>query len=482
MPLRSRFHHFFALSVGLLALFFAPGLHAQQTPEQPTRPETPQVGDDAARVAEDAAEVAEDVATESSSDGVVEVNEEDEEDADELEDENDEEEEEDERVDDERTEVVGTIATVEPSSSPTSDSRVRVAWNSSQPEYDKRYLWNLTIGGYVRVAYTGIEDDPNNENVGRNDGFSVQNARLTFKGNMRRELGFKLQLDGAIDRQLSGADRPVFEVDTRLRDAKIWWEPIRYVRFTAGQQKPAFDVEERFATDELLFVNRSVGSRGILGVEGDNVDGLSRAREVGAMLSMRPLFFGEDPDEAEGVGVAYYLAATNGITGNFSLNDNDQLAYYGRLELFWSEMVRLGGAAYLNDETEDFQEAESTGRESLGFTGDLTLKAAGLTVIGSYTQVDYTFDAIEVQPGFTSTAYQAQLAYQEPFLGFQPAYRFAYYDRGEFENDAQTHHTIGLNYNPRYPIKLMVNYTITAEEAPRELENDRFEVLLQASW
>ncbi|MFW6057617.1 MAG: hypothetical protein ACOC9W_02065, partial [Persicimonas sp.] len=86
-------------------------------------------------------------------------------------------------------------------------------------------------------------------------------------------------------------------------------------------------------------------------------------------------------------------------------------------------------------------------------------------------------------------AYQAQIAYEEPFFGLQPAYRFAYYDAatdlsGE-ENlafETLTHHTIGLNYNAKnYPMRLMVNYTLTDEEE-RDIDNDRFDALVQLQW
>ena len=49
--------------------------------------------------------------------------------------------------------------------------------------------------------------------------------------------------------------------------------------------------------------------------------------------------------------------------------------------------------------------------------------------------------------------------------------------------DAVTYHTIGLNWVPADAMcGLKLNYTITGEQAPRELSNDRLDVLVQAGF
>ena len=100
---------------------------------------------------------------------------------------------------------------------------------------------------------------------------------------------------------------------------------------------------------------------------------------------------------------------------------------------------------------------------------------------------------LEQEPSWTSTAYHA-LVETGGLFDVTPMYRWAYFDptssladsatesRSPFENDALTHHTFGLNYNPEYPIRLKVQYTLALEEEGRELDNDRAEVLLQTQW
>ncbi len=164
-------------------------------------------------------------------------------------------------------------------------------------------------------------------------------------------------------------------------------------------------------------------------------------------------------------------------------------------------MVQLGGAAYINDATlldEDSEEAiDST---ITGLTGDLIVRAAGATLFANVTQRSEQL-ALDFGAGnptvTTSRAFQFQAAYEIPVVHIQPAYRFSFYDpTAEYnatddgftaneprERDALTYHTIGLNYlPPAYPLQIMVNYTITQEQAGNELENNRFDAIVQLTF
>ncbi|MEZ4460180.1 MAG: hypothetical protein R3E66_10700 [bacterium] len=249
-----------------------------------------------------------------------------------------------------------------------------------------------------------------------------------------------------------------------------------------------FDAEEAYSRAEQLFIQNSVASIGVGGVDGFNVQGLSRDREAGAMLDADPIFFaGED-----GFGARYALAATNGSPANLALNDNQSLALYGRLELMYGKLARIGGAGFTNKETLRPEAADQIDRDAFGWTADVTVQAAGVTLLGSVISTKYTYDSLAVQPEVTALGYQASIAYQEPFFGIQPTFRYASYDPSSstsgqgnnliFEEDDRTYYTVGLNYNPKYPIRVMVNYTITNEGKAIELDNDRLDALLQLMW
>lgn len=382
------------------------------------------------------------------------------------------------------------------------DGGVVISGNAERDEDEEAQpLWQLAIGGYIRTQFTTIANDPEVDFVGQHDGFRMANARLTLDGAMANGLGFRFQFDGAVDRDLTDIDDPVADLGVQMRDVFIFYQPFDFLRVTAGQFKPPFDREELTSTSDILFINRSVGSRGVRNVEGFNVGGISVTRQPGIRVDSEPFYFLADEENPEsGPGVSYGVAMTNGQSAdslgangaNLSLNDNDKFAYYGRAAFHWGEMVEAGGAYYFNDATTGSR-PDLVGVRKSGWTADLTFDAFGLFVMGSVMHATEQPEGDIPQAQRTQLAYQAQIGYEEPFIGLQPTYRFAYYDpTSEFEseaespifqNDALTYHTVGLNYNAQnYPFRLMLNYTITGEQEARELNNNRFDALLQLEW
>ena len=348
--------------------------------------------------------------------------------------------------------------------------------------------WNLEVSGYLRTRYTRIQNDPDIEQFGRHDGFTLENARLEINGEYD-DIGFRFEIDGAVDRVSGNPDMPVADVVARLKDAFGYYQPLPWGRLSIGQFEPPFDVAELRPTEELLFVSQPVVSRGVQGIEGYNVEGLSIARQVGIRLdSGEPFYFQSD----YGPGVSYSLAVTNGQSANKNLNDNDKLAYYGRAAFHYGPWVKLGGAAFLNDRTIGVR-PNRINRQETGWTADLTLEYADLTVSGNLVQTTYEPE-IDVESARTAFGWHAQVGYEEPYIGLQPAYRLSNFDPSSsvgdedtkslvFENDALTYHTFGLNYDlEQYPVRLMVNYTVTGEQQQRQLKNDRFDALVQLEW
>jgi hypothetical protein len=350
--------------------------------------------------------------------------------------------------------------------------------------------WRLSFGGYIRMRYTAIEADPQVEFFGRNDGFVMADARLTTIGELDNGLGFVLEFDAASPVVASEPGSPVRELTLRMTDTYAFYTPLPFLEFNIGQFKAPFDAEELLSNSDLLFIDRSVGNRGVQGVEGYNVDGLAFGREMG-VRAQGAYFFQADPGVFEGPGFSYAMAATNGNGANQSINNNSNLAYYARGSFHWGEYVALGGAYMINDDTLG-QPPNRVDRFLRSWTADVQASLYGATLLASVINRRTIAPDLPQEPEVESLAYQLQLGYQEPFIGLQPAYRFAYYDPThrypgdelpEFEGDALTYHTIGLNYNaPTYPIRIMANYTITLEEERRQLDNNRFDLLLQLEW
>ncbi|MFU8803256.1 MAG: hypothetical protein ACNA8W_05535 [Bradymonadaceae bacterium] len=369
----------------------------------------------------------------------------------------------------------GTIA-VSPGLAPVAPS-VIVGTNDE----DHTGPWRLILGGYIRTQYSMIEEDPQVEFIGRNDGFMMADARSTVVGELDNGLGFVFQFDASAPIIATAAGSPVRELTLRMTDMYIFYAPLYFLQFSVGQFKAPFEAENLLSKADLLFVERSVGSRGVRGFEGFPVPGLSIGRELGARVQ-GSYFLGAEPGEFEGPGVSYAAAITNGNGPNRSMNNNSRHAYYGRAALHWGEYVAVGGAYMHNDDTLG-EPPNRIDRLIRGWTADLQAAAFGVSFLASMTNQTLSAPDLPQEPDAEATAYQAQIGYQLPFFGLQPVYRFAYYDPGVIEDDDLIYHTVGLNYNAaNYPIRLMFNYTITVEEDARELDNNRFDALLQLEW
>jgi len=365
---------------------------------------------------------------------------------------------------------------------------------------DGRVPWRLLMGGYVRVRYQAIQEDEQLELFGRNDGFVLSNARTFFAGRLDNGLGFRLQFD--LTGSLNNADTitPFQESVVRPRDAFMSYKPVDFVEFQLGQFVPPHQLESLLSRANLLFVNRSVVSRGVRRLKGDPVRGLGLNREVGVQATGIK-FFSEDGNS--GIGVSYAGAITNGGDASDTFNDNDKLAYYGRVGVHYSDILALGVAAYLNDITVQ-QDTEASAVDQFdarrtGFTADALVSVAGFTLLGSFVRRDEEVRFLEGQMAdgtnaTVSRGVQVQAGYKIPVVDIQPAYRFATFDPTfsfttpadqpagiEGRNvDALTYHTFGLNYvASTYPVTLMLNYTLANEQNERTINNDRFDVLVQ---
>ena len=372
------------------------------------------------------------------------------------------------------------------------DTDVRVAGGDDA-------AWTLDIGGYIRSGYTHIQADPDYELFGRNDGFVMSDARLTNRGQLDNGLGFVMTLDAGSRLVRTTPGSPVQELAVRMTDTYVYYAPFEdsWLEFNLGQFKAPFDAEDLISASDLRFVNRSVFNRGVQDVEGFNVEGMSQDRQVGLQArGTLPLVEVDGPEgDPQSLAVSYAAAVANGNGPNQSLNENSQLATYGRLVAHWGDVVAIGGAAFYNPRTFG-DPPDQIDRDRTGWTADLQVDLFGfslLTNVVNETRTIPEFDDAQ-NPETRGLGYQVQLAYEEPFFGLEPAYRFAHYDpndvdeNGEtqdefFENDALTYHTLGLNYNAQdYPIRLMTNYTITVEEEARQIDNDRLDLLLQLQW
>jgi hypothetical protein len=236
-----------------------------------------------------------------------------------------------------------------------------------------------------------------------------------------------------------------------------------------------------------MFVSRAVGLSGVPAGRGIEQEGVVFDRDLGLMLSSgQPISFGSSP-----LALGYYIAVSNGNGANEFLNDNNKLALTGRLELYLSDMLRLGGGVHSNERTIG-EQPNHHDEKDFAYSVDLLVNWSGLELFGQYTSMMTSYPTTGT-PDREQMAYHVQASYvfDQIIVPFAPAYRFAYFhprseggmtDDGVLDLDSYRliYHTFGVRFwVPETPLSLNFNYTLTGEMSPRDLKNDRFESLIQ---
>lgn len=352
--------------------------------------------------------------------------------------------------------------------------------------------FDVSVSGYVRVQEQQIFEDPDEDlPFGRADGFTLDSARLIVEAT-RGPLSGYVSFDGAVDR-FDGKNTTLGTVNMGLKDAWIGYgrEDFPFLKLKVGQFKPPFDAEEDRSTRDMLFVDRAVESRGQPGFEGWNADGLSIDRDLGLLVYGEPTF-GD-------FGVAYFFGLTNGGGANRVGNDNDAFQYTARVEARWADMLTVGfafnhNASTSGDEFEDFVDEEYTGLAA-DLSGRFDLGVVGLIVQAQFIQQSASFPDVQVEPDRVAMGYHGAIGIEVP-MGFTLAYRYAFLDptssfetddataEATLDTDALTVHTVGINWQGevQVPLKLQVNYSMIQEQSPKEIANDRLDLLFQVAF
>jgi len=351
----------------------------------------------------------------------------------------------------------------------------------------------LELHGYVRTLFSTVfNDNAESDFVGQYDGFQMVDARIKVdarKGDTRVHVA----LDGAVDRRRD-SNSAEGEIDARLTDAFVEQTTLgKYIKLTAGQFEAPFDAEEATSTEDLVFAEAAIESRGVKGVEGYNLQGLSLDRQVGLMLSSDPIYFGDGADREEGFGLAYALSATNGNAAGRPQNDNEKLAYTARLELMYGPWVTVGVGYHMNELTDGTPpDRLTTERSAMAF--DLRAQAFGAHLLGQLMMQTDKVKEVSAEPEVKAQGYHVQVWYDAPF-GLTPAYRFAHFDptsdvtaegpaaADRIDTDDVTVHTVGLGVClPGDVFKVKFDYNLVQENDARAVDNDRLDVLFQGAF
>lgn len=98
-----------------------------------------------------------------------------------------------------------------------------------------------------------------------NDGSNLRRARLGVKGRIMKDWGYEIVLDGGD----SAAD------DVDIDTAFVSWKGLRPLTLTVGQHKAPLTLEDRTSSNDIPFIERSLGTNLFVGPAGGKRFGLS---------------------------------------------------------------------------------------------------------------------------------------------------------------------------------------------------------------
>jgi hypothetical protein len=375
-------------------------------------------------------------------------------------------------------------------------------------------IWRFDLGGYVHGAYRWIEEPQNYNLAGRNNGFQLEQARVSANVQYKSVLAGRVSIEGASEDRLSQTF-PGGQLTARLRDAYITWAPLRFVRVSIGQMVTPWDLDSMRSDAELPFVSRAVPVEGVQPTEGYTTRGMGADRSLGISIHSGHVPLGGN------TSFRYSLFAGNGNGQNQILSDNNIPAVRGRAEFsYWGKqglpidqvrpmyavtddlrkpILHLGIAAQWNPRTVG-NLPDLIKETDVGVAADFAASYVGIELQAAILYVKTTRDTLSAVPPLERLGWWAHLRYTLPKIPLEitPGYRVASYaprahlsttpvtdaDRQFDEALGLLYHTVGVFVRPTrtFPVHASLNYTFTTEQSPNLLNNDRFEADIVAAF
>ena len=370
----------------------------------------------------------------------------------------------------------------------TSGTPVELPGNVLEPEKREPQMRKATEPafvwlpyGFVRLQYIAVQDDPNVAFVGRDDGFELQNVRVGFVGKLGEKAAITFAIDGAVDERAQ-VNSPDGKLKVGLKDAYGDVVLSGHAVARAGYFQAWVDPEAFVPDTARELVDHPVESRGMRATEGYQTPGLTPGRSLGVAIHLDPAYLLGSPTKVEAPAFGVEFAIQNGADEYASNNDNNLPA------------VSLAAAARLPHDTwfvvAGRWNARSTGdlpfrRDETDYQGTLGLHmTAGPISIGAGLALVHTT--------FNSTGGPAQNAYGghaqamitiPASLPLAVGYRFGVLDPSDLiVTDRVMEHTLGAVLGvPSYRMRFQLQVTRVAEQAARELSNDRVQLAAEVS-
>jgi phosphate-selective porin len=335
--------------------------------------------------------------------------------------------------------------------------------------------FKLVLGGYVQTNFEDGDVLAFQGNFGQTaikDRFRLRRARVNLTGDFAEQFDFKVEGDFGQSDGLS-SNRTGFSAT----DIFVNWHQFPEAQIKIGQWKAPFGLEQTTPDTALLMIERTLPTGAI-----------TPERQVGVQLWGKP-FATIWPDQKD--LLTYYAGIFNGNGRNFSVNDNNNFMYVGRLEsmLFkeklWGQDSFLQlGADVLNSRDDKGTNISNSGNllvnsdgslspftlpgaaERTAWSVDAWFKLGRFDLIGEYFEEYVNGRTVNGVPphfaNFTTDGYYVTGAYFLVPNKLQLAIQWQDLNPGQKGNDGLYSIGAGLNYYIRADnLKLMVNYIHT---------------------
>ncbi len=331
------------------------------------------------------------------------------------------------------------------------------------------HAFKLSPFGYLRMQYIAVQNDPNVQFVGRDDGFELQNARFGMRGTLDDKMDVVVAIDGAVDERAQNQVQGKLRVG--LRDAFTDLHVSSPLDVRAGYFLAWVDPEALIPDTQREFVDHPIESRGMRSTEGWYTPGLPPGRSMGAALHMDPKAV------QDGAAFGFEVAVQNGADEFSANNDNDTPA------LSAAGLVRLPGDSFVvaavrwNPRTVGdlpFRQDETDYQGTLG-----AHLAFGPLSLGGGLILQRTIFESTGGPAQDAYGAHAQLMVAIPAsLPLGIGYRFGVLDPSSLiTTDRVMEHTVGAVLGvPSYRVRVQLQLTHVAEQADRDLSNDRIQL------
>ena len=312
----------------------------------------------------------------------------------------------------------------------------------------------LNLGGLLQ-AQMDAGDQGDARFPDKNTRFYLRRARLNATGKFQEDFEFKIELD------LAGSLGKTSGLRAQMTDGYIFWNHYKGLGVRVGQFKSPFGFEQLYADPRLFTLERTLVN-----------DRLTLGRQIGAQVE------GSLLDKH----LAYSLGAFNGTGANNNFNDNNKLAWVGRLAATpwrggdkqnpasWS----VGGDAFTSDDVAlsqpsdfGFDSTPTTADRDNLFTGkhkgwglDSQLQLGRFDVWGEYLRARFEPVSRRPRPTLESDGWYAQAGWFAIPKKLQLVAKYDTFDpnRDAVDDDTNTV-TLGVNYLVRGDdIKLQADY------------------------